>query len=169
MRDEQAFTHVRSLFHSFKYALLGIIYCIRNERNMRIHLTAALYVLFFSRFFALTPGQFAVLMLTVSMVVVCEMVNTSIEAIVNLVSPCYNRLAKIAKDVAAGAVLVCALASIGIGLAFFWKPDRWEALIGYFAANLPALLILLAVTGFAVLFIFLGPDRLFGTGQRPRK
>ena len=96
-------------FKSFKYALRGILYTIINERNMRVHLVVATYVLIFASFFSLSPQSLGILVLTISAVIALEMVNTAIERVCNIYTTSYHPMIKVAKDVAAGAVLVAAI------------------------------------------------------------
>ena len=102
---EDSAIRVRSFTRSFLNAFKGVAYCIRNERNMRIHLTIAAYVLVFSVFYNLTAFEYAILFIIIGLVLAAEAVNTAVEAIVNLNIECYNKLARVAKDVSAGAVL----------------------------------------------------------------
>ena len=151
---------MRNLIKSFRYAGRGLCYCLRNERNMRIHLVASVYVLIFSLFFSLTALQYAVLLVLIALMFSAEMINTAIETLVNLVSPCYHQLARIAKDVAAGAVFVCAVASVLVGVLFFWKPEVYPAIVQFFVDRPWCLILLAASVVFSFLFIFRGPDRL---------
>lgn len=106
-------------FKSFTFAFKGILFCISNERNMRVHISVAMLVLIFAYFFNLTVNQYAILILTFAIVIACEMINTAIEILVNMNSPNYSVFAKIAKDIAAGAVFISALGAIGVGICFF--------------------------------------------------
>jgi diacylglycerol kinase (ATP) len=126
---------VRSLSRSFKYAGRGIAYCVKNERNMRIHLVVAAYVLIFSPFYAFTQTQYILLLLTIGIVLFAETVNTAIEAIVNLETQCYDNLARIAKDVAAGAVLICAIFAAAVGIILYLKPVTIMYIIHFLVAN----------------------------------
>lgn len=109
-----------SMIKSFNFAVEGIIYSLMSQRNMRIHYLFALCALFSSLFFELTRIEMALLFLTVTFVVVAEMVNTAIESAVDLTTTEYSPLAKIAKDVAAGAVLVSAVNAIAMGYLLFF-------------------------------------------------
>lgn len=149
---------------SFKYAFRGIIYCINNERNMRIHTVVALYVLVFSLFYRLSRTGWAVLLLTIALVWMSELVNTVSEELSDLMAPSFNPVVRIVKDMASGAVLVCATFSVGVGVALFWNPAVFAQIASYFAEN-PAMLVLLAAfTAASVVFVVLGPlgirDRL---------
>lgn len=108
-----------SVWRSFHYAFAGIGYCLRTQRNFRIHMLAALLVGVVGGLLGLSGVEWAVLALTVTMVLAAEMVNTVIEAAVDLASPSIHPLAKTAKDVAAGAVLVTALGAVVIGVCIF--------------------------------------------------
>lgn len=118
-----------------KYAIKGIWHCVNNERNMRIHTVVALYVLLFSKFFNLSIHGYAILILTISAVMVAEMFNTSIEELADLSSMDYNPMVKIAKDVAAGAVLISAIFSIFVGLALFWNVQGYINILNYFVGH----------------------------------
>lgn len=119
-------------FKSFKYAFRGIVYCINNERNMRIHTAAALYVFAFSHFFEITRTGYAVLLLTFALVMAAELFNTVAEEITDMIAASYHPVARIIKDLAAGGVLVCALAAACVGLCLFWRPDKLAALWAWF-------------------------------------
>lgn len=108
-----------TVWRSFHYAFAGIGYCLRTQRNFRIHLLAALVVGIAGGLLGLTGVEWAVLALTVTMVLAAEMVNTVVEAAVDLASPGIHPLAKTAKDVAAGAVLVTAIGAVVIGACIF--------------------------------------------------
>ncbi len=108
-----------TLGRSFGYAFAGIGYCLRTQRNFRIHTLAALAVALGGGVLGLASVEWAVLALTVTMVIAAEMVNTVVEAAVDLASPGYHPLAKVAKDVAAGAVLITAIGAVVIGACIF--------------------------------------------------
>ena len=108
-----------SLGRSFRYAFAGISYCLRTQRNFRIHTLAAGLVAVLGGLLGLAWTEWAILALTVTMVLAAEMVNTVVEAAVDLASPDYHPLAKVAKDVAAGAVLLTALGAVTVGICIF--------------------------------------------------
>lgn len=108
-----------TLARSFRYAFAGLGYCLRTQRNFRIHTLAATLVTVLGVLLGLSWVEWAVLALTVTMVLAAEMVNTVVEAAVDLASPAYHPLAKVAKDVAAGAVLVTALGAVVVGACVF--------------------------------------------------
>jgi diacylglycerol kinase (ATP) len=157
MNIEVRVKKVRSLTRSFINAFKGVSYCIRNERNMRIHLTIAVYVLVFSLFYNLTALEYAVLFIIIGLVLAVEAVNTAVEAIVNLHIECYNKLARVAKDVAAGAVLICAISAVAVGCAFFLKIEILQNIIKYLYLNLFYNLIFIISIPISLLFIFCYP------------
>ena len=157
-------TELRSLGKSFTYAFRGVAYCVKNERNMRIHLAATVLVSYFSYFYGLSRGEYLVLLLCCGFVIAAEAFNTAIEALVNLESPAYHHYARIAKDVAAGAVFVAALTAAIAGAVLFFQPERlWKTLLVIFQSPLTGAVFLILV-GLGLLFIFNG-SRL--TSDRP--
>lgn len=104
---------------SFKYAFAGIFYTLKTQPNLRIHCSIALVVTLAGLIFRLTSVEWIIIVFTFLWVIVSEMINTAIESIVDLITHTHNHEAKIAKDVAAGMVLVGALGSIIIGLIIF--------------------------------------------------
>lgn len=154
-------SQIKNLLTSFRNAARGVAYCVNNERNMRIHIVTACYIIAFSGFFSLTQAQFALMLCAVALVIAMEMVNTGVEVLVNLGSPAYNSLARIAKDIAAGAVLVCAVFAVAIGLLLFWQPATIRRILVLIGTNpLYSGLFLLSAAA-ALLFIFVGPAKLF--------
>ena len=115
----------RSTLKSFTWAFEGIVYVLRTQRNMKIHFAVALVVILGSLFFELSRAEMMALLITVSFVLVMEMVNTAIEAAIDTFGTAFDPMAKIAKDVAAGAVLIAALNAIAVGYLIFF--DRLEA------------------------------------------
>ncbi len=157
--------HYKKLFKSFYYAFDGLFRTIRDERNMRIHLTCMVYmfsILGLTDWFVLSRTDWAVLVLACGAVISGEIINTAIENAVNLAKEEYTRYGKIAKDAAAGAVLVSAIASVCVGLIILLQPEAFKAMFAYFSGNIPALLVTLLSLIPATLFIFLG----FGKGKK---
>lgn len=107
---------------SFVHALSGLRSAWSHERNLRVHLAFATAVCALAGWLRVTPGDWAILVLTIAAVIAGELVNTSLESIVDLVSPERQQLAKRAKDVAAGMVLVLAAAAVLIGLLLLGPP-----------------------------------------------
>ena len=110
------------LISSFGYALDGLWYTVRTQQNMRIHLAAAAAAITLGRYLGLGWLQWAVLALTIGAVMIAEMFNTVAELALDAATPYYHPLVKIAKDVAAGAVLLTAFISVGVGLMVLGPP-----------------------------------------------
>lgn len=107
------------LINSFGYAFEGIFTCIRKERNMKIHCAAIVLVVFAGFFFRIPVEQWCICLILFGMVASLELVNTAVEAVVDLVTEEKKPLAKIAKDTAAGAVLFSAVMAAIIGCIIF--------------------------------------------------
>lgn len=103
------------------FALRGIKYCIKNERNMRFHLIAGTLAVVVGLFQDISLQEWAILSLTITLVFVMEMVNTAVENVVDMITTDYHPLAEVAKNVAAGAVLVAALNALIVGAVIFLK------------------------------------------------
>lgn len=110
----------RSLLWSFNYAIEGVVYALRTQRNMRIHAAVAIAVLGASLFFRIGRLEFIAIVFAISFVFVAELANTALEAAVDVATQSFDPLAKVAKDVAAGAVFVAALNAIIIGYVVFF-------------------------------------------------
>jgi diacylglycerol kinase len=108
--------------NSFKHALDGAWYVLHTQRNARIHLAVAVVVIVMGLWVGLTGIEWSILALTIAMVLVAEWFNTVTEVTINLVTTEYHPLARIAKDVAAGAVLLAALTAIVVGLLILGLP-----------------------------------------------
>ena len=144
-------------FKSFKYAFRGIVYCINNERNMRIHTAAALYVFAFSHFFEITRTGYAVLLLTFALVMAAELFNTVAEEITDMIAASYHPVARIIKDLAAGGVLVCALFAVGVGICLFWQPESFLRILRFFMDRPWRIAVYLASLIAAALYVIQGP------------
>ena len=142
---------------SFKYAFRGIVYCINNERNMRIHTVAALYVFVFSFFFEMSRTSYAAVLLAVAMVMTAELFNTVAEELCDMTAASFHPVVRIIKDMAAGAVLVCAVFAAAVGVCVFWQPASFLGILRYFASNPLMLLLLAAVTAVCIVYIVMGP------------
>jgi diacylglycerol kinase len=119
----------RNILESFRFAFVGLWYALRTQRNTRIHLFIAAAVVVVGLCLNLSHVQWAVLTLTIGFVLVSEMLNTVAETLVDLISPGYHPLAKVVKDVTAGAVLLTAIVSVVVGLLVL-GPSLWKRLCG---------------------------------------
>lgn len=118
-----------NIVKSFGYAFAGIWYSIRTQRNAKIHIVIAAILISLAIFLQSSATDIAILVLTFGLVFAAEMSNTAIESMVDLTSPNLHPLAKISKDVAAGAVLAAALAEAAVGFIIL-GPPLWQYLFG---------------------------------------
>lgn len=107
------------LLASFGYAFAGLGHCFRTQRNFRIHISIAVLATIAGYFLALSFVEWAVVAVMVTLVLAAEMVNTMVESLVDLVTQERHPLAKVAKDVAAGVVLLTAIGAVVVGLLVF--------------------------------------------------
>lgn len=119
---------VRSRLLSFRHALRGWWYVLRTQRNAWIHVNIAVAVFAAALWLRLSALDWAIIILTAAMVFTAEFLNTAIEAVVDLASPQKHPLAKVGKDVGAGAVLIAAIAALLIG-ALILGPPLWARLV----------------------------------------
>jgi diacylglycerol kinase len=115
-------TFITSRIAAFRYAFHGWKHVLKTQQNAWIHSFIAAIVVAVGAWLRLEPSDWAILVLTIAMVFTAEFINTAIEAIVDLASPSHHPLAKVGKDVGAGAVLVAALAAILVGLLVLGPP-----------------------------------------------
>lgn len=106
-------------YKSLSYAIEGIIDCIKKERNIKIHIIFMILVIICGFLFHITYTEWLICILLFGLVISLELINTSIEAVVDLCTHEFHPLAKLAKDAAAGAVLISAIAAAIIGLLIF--------------------------------------------------
>lgn len=102
--------------NSFTYAIRGIISAFKTEPHLRFHLFAAVLVVGVGFWVNLDANEWSIIAICIAMVFAAELFNTAIEKLTDLVSPAYNKTAGLVKDVAAGAVLVVAIAAVLVGL-----------------------------------------------------
>jgi diacylglycerol kinase (ATP) len=108
-----------SLVESFNYAVEGIIHVLRTHRNLRIHFAAATVVLVLALVLGVDRIELVVLLLSIAFVLVAEMINTAIEAAIDVATSSFDPLAKLAKDIAAGAVLIASVNAVVVGYLVF--------------------------------------------------
>ena len=124
---------------STNHAIAGIVHAFRNEGNMRIHFVCALLAIGAGILTYVTRFEMMMLSVTITFVIVAELVNTAIEAVVDLITQQYHELARVAKNVAAGAVLMSALNALVVGyLVFYRKIRNYDFVPREYFLNLPA-------------------------------
>lgn len=107
------------LYRSFGYAFQGIFTCVRKERNMKIHCVAAVLVVIAGVILKISAIEWCICLALFGLVMALEHVNTAVEAVVDMVTEEYHPLAKVAKDTAAGAVLIAAIMAAIAGCIIF--------------------------------------------------
>jgi diacylglycerol kinase len=115
-------TFVRSRIRSFRHAFAGAWYVLRTQKNAWIHLVIMTIVILLAAWLRLSLFDWSVLVIAIGIVWLAEFLNTSIEAIVDLISPQRHPLAKVSKDVGAAAVLITAFTSVIVGLLLIGPP-----------------------------------------------
>lgn len=119
----------RPLIESFNYAIQGLVHVLKTQRNMRIHFFFAFLALLFSLFFDLTRLELIAIFFAITLVLISELFNTALEASIDIYTTTYDPLAKMAKDVAASAVLLSALNALFVGyFVFFPRLNKFSLL-----------------------------------------
>jgi len=104
---------------SFKFAIRGIFISVKSQLNMKIHIIAAILAILIGIYLEISNYEWLIIILVIGLVFSTEMINTSIEALVDLVSPAYHKSAEKAKDISAGAVLISAIIALIAGIIIF--------------------------------------------------
>ncbi len=111
--------HGPSVFESFNFAFEGIIHVLRTQRNMRIHFAIAVGVLVFALIVDVTKLELIALLISITFVLIAEMLNSAVEAAIDIATTEFDPMAKLAKDVAAGAVLIASTNALVVGYLVF--------------------------------------------------
>lgn len=141
---------------AFDFAFQGILYATRTQRNMRVHLVAGSLALFAALELRLERAYVAVVVIVIVLVIALELLNTAVEAIVDLMTANHHPLAKIAKDASAGAVLVASMGALIVGyLAFYEGVTASGAKVSAALAGVPRnyAAVALAIVGVATIFL----------------
>jgi diacylglycerol kinase (ATP) len=146
----------RSLLWSFNFAIQGIVYALRTQRNMRLHALAAAAVLLAALYFRISGLELIALLVAISFVFIAELVNTAVESTVDLATEGFDPGAKTAKDVAAGAVLIASLNAVAVGYVVFFdrlvRVGQGAMVVGQ-RAPASVTLLALGLTGLLVLAV----------------
>jgi diacylglycerol kinase (ATP) len=108
-----------SIIESFNYAIEGVIHVLRTQRNMRIHFAIAVAVLVIAVAAGVSRIELIALLLSITFVLVAEMINTAVEGTIDAATTSFDPMAKLAKDIAAGAVLIAAVNAVAVGYLVF--------------------------------------------------
>lgn len=150
---------MKNLLNSFGFAFCGIFTALVKERNMRIHTVCMTYMFFFLLafdFFEITRTQFAILFIACGLVIGAELINTAIEAVVDMHGKEHTEYGKIAKDCGAGAVLVFTIFAVLCGISIMYQPEAFKKLFAYFIANPVAIVLFVLSVIIFTIFIFKG-------------
>lgn len=153
---------MKKFFKSFKYAAHGVSEACK-QRNFRFHICAMCFVIFFAaRFYGFTVERWAILLLTCAGALALEAVNTGLERLADKVTEEHSHRIRVAKDCAAGAVLIWAVFAVAVGFLLFWDLDKFELIRLYFSeySRLAALILALALAwGFVFLPEYISSKR----------
>jgi diacylglycerol kinase (ATP) len=108
-----------SVIESFNYAIEGVVHVVRTQRNMRIHFAVAVAVLAVALAVSVTKIELIALLLAIAFVLIAEMINTAIEGAIDATTTAFDPMAKLAKDMAAGAVLIASINAVAVGYLVF--------------------------------------------------
>jgi diacylglycerol kinase (ATP) len=152
-----------SILESFNFAFEGVIHVLRTQRNMRIHFAIAAAVLIAALALGVDKGELIALLLAISFVLIAEMINTALEAGIDVATTSFDPLAKLAKDIAAGAVLIATVNAVAIGYLVFSDQivNRSSRLIERLR-DAPAELTLIALV--LTIFVVIGTKAYTGRG-----
>ena len=140
----------------FRYAFAGIFSAIKSERNLRFHIVIANLIAVFAYFYGISKAEWAVLVLMVFSVIGAELMNTAIEATVDVATKEITPMAKLAKDAAAGAVLVFAIAAVLVGVCLFGDLEKISKTLVHIFTT-PKILIPCLILGVAdIIFLIFG-------------
>jgi len=104
-----------SIIESFNFAIEGVVHVLRTQRNLRIHFAVAVIVLVLAVVVGVSKIELIVLLIAIAFVLVAEMINTAIEGAIDAATTAFDPMAKLAKDIAAGAVLIASVTAVAVG------------------------------------------------------
>jgi diacylglycerol kinase (ATP) len=108
-----------SVIESFNFAIEGVIHVLRTQRNMRLHFAAAVVVIVVAVAVGVSKIELSVLLISIAFVLVAEMINTAVEGTIDAATTSFDPMAKLAKDIAAGAVLIASVNAVAVGYLVF--------------------------------------------------
>jgi diacylglycerol kinase (ATP) len=152
-----------NLLESFNYAFEGIIHVLRTQRNMRIHFVVAVLVLVLAIAADVTKLELIVLLIAIAFVLIAEMINSAIEGAIDVATSSFDPMAKLAKDIAAGAVLIASINAVAVGyLVFSGKTATRTARLIDRVRDAPAELTIVALV--ITVIVVIGVKALTGSG-----
>jgi diacylglycerol kinase (ATP) len=152
-----------SILESFNYAFQGIIHVLRTQRNLRVHFAVAVLVLIAALYSDVSRLELVALLLAIAFVLIAEMLNTAVEAAIDVATTSFDPMAKLAKDIAAGAVLIAATVAVAVGYLVFSGPvaNRSSRLLDRLS-QVPAEVALIALV--LTILVVIGVKALTGSG-----
>ncbi len=154
-------------FSGFKFAQEGVLHCFRTQTHMRFHFYILVAVLLSGLLLNLEARDMLVLVFAITLVIVTEMINTAIEAVVNMVTEQYSPAAKLAKDVAAGAVLISAMNAVIAGTLIFFGGKRIDSIQKGFQKGVTTEVSQVVVIGIVVLALIVIISKLISKTGTP--
>ena len=151
-------SHSRAFLKSFVFAYFGILQVLATQRNMVVHCIIAIPTLLATQLLGFEPRENVIVLFCVAFVLACELINTSIENLGDLLSPEYHEAIRRSKDAAAGMVLISAIASAAIGVILFTSGGRLERLLQWnvewqWVGSIDNVLVKLIILGHCWLFV----------------
>lgn len=145
---------MKKFFKSFVYAWHGITEACK-QRNFRFHICAMVFVVFFAaKFYGFSAERWSILLLTCAGALALEAVNTGLERLADKVTEEHSHRIRVAKDCAAGAVLIWAVFAVAVGVCLFWDINKFSLIRQYFS-ELSRLAVLVLAIALAWVFVFL--------------
>ena len=157
----------RNPLSGFKYAQEGILHCFRTQPHMRIHFFTLVAVLISGLLLKLDSRDMLALIFAITLVIVAEMVNTAVEKVVDMVTESYSPVAKLAKDVAAGAVLVAAMNAVIAGVLIFFGQKQLRDIQDRMTRDLPGDVMQVVVIGIVLLTLVVIMSKLLSNTGTP--
>ncbi len=145
---------MKKFLRGFYYAFSGIITCIKEERNFRFHMAAAFHLFAYLPFFEVSKAELCILIILCGMVFAFEAANTAVENAIDSTG-IVSKTAGIAKDAAAGAVLIAAITSVICGVIILWQPTAFAAILKFYLHAPIAILVQAALLIFWIWFVFM--------------
>ena len=157
----------RNPLSGFKFAQEGILHCFRTQPHMRIHFFTLVAVLISGLLLKLDSRDMLALIFAITLVIVAEMVNTAVEKIVDMVTETYSPAAKLAKDVAAGAVLIAAMNALIAGVLIFFGQNQLKTIQERMTKDLPGDIMNVVVIGIVLLTLVVIISKLLSNTGTP--
>ena len=146
----------KKFFKGFIYAWQGIVYAVKTQMNFRFHIVAAVWVILFSVFYDFSKSEYAILFITIAVVMSMELINTAVEKAVDLITDKKSELAKAAKDTAAGAVLASAVGAVVVAVYLFGDLSGFVNAQSFLLASPIAMFGMFVLAVISFIFVYKG-------------